>query len=161
MFLLFNKNFKLKLLLISLIVFTIQINLPPIFLFNYFKVNLDLFLILLTFLVFVRPTFLLIILGFIYGLVNDIVINIEQIGLMSFIKGATVYMLLYIRNYDTIWNWYMKFLVICLIYLIHFGIYFSIIYDYFNIYIFTLSIIQAIISLFVFYIFNKLIFNLK
>ena len=161
MFLSFNRSFILKLLLICLFVFIIQINLPEIIIYNHFKINLDLFLVLFTILVFIKPTFLLIILAFIFGFINDIIVNIEQIGLMSFIKGLTVYLLLYIRNYDNIWSWPIKIFYICFIYFFHFSIYYLIIYNHFNIYISILSLTQTIFSIFIFYVSNKLFFNIK
>ena len=161
MFLSFNRNFISKLLLICLFIFIIQINLPEIIIYNYFKINLDLFLVLFTILVFIKPTFLLIILAFIFGFINDIIVNIEQIGLTSFIKSLTVYLLLYVRDYDTIWSWSIKIFYICFIYFFHFSIYYLIIYDYFNIYISILSLIQTILSILIFYVFNKLFFNIK
>ena len=161
MFLSFSRNYILKLLVICLVVFIIQINLPEIIIYNNFKINLDLFLIFFTISVFIKPTFLLIIFAFIFGLINDIILNIEQVGLMSFIKSLTVYLLLYIRNYDTIWSWHIKIFYIFLIYFFHFNIYYLIIYDSYNIYISILSIIQALLSIFIFYVFNKLFFNIK
>ena len=163
MFSLFNnKNTIITFLSVSLLILIIQVNLPSIIIFGGNKINLDLFLVFLTFLIFFEiEIYKLIILAFIYGLIQDTIINIDQIGLLSFIKSFTVYLLSYILKYQTIWKWQIKLLYIFLIYFVHFFIYYIIIYHDIYMYVLIAGIFQAVLCILIFIILNKLLFNSK
>jgi len=157
-----NKNTIMTFIFISLLILIIQINLPSIIIFEGNKINLDLFLVYLTFLIFIeKDTYKLIILAFIYGIIQDIIINVDQLGLLSFIKSFTIYLLSYILKYRTIWQWKVKLVYIFLIYFIHFFIYYIIIYHNIYIYVTIVGIIQSVLCLLIFVILNKLLFNIK
>ena len=157
-----NKNTIITFLFISFLILIIQINLPSIIIFEGNKINLDLFLVYLTFLIFIeKDTYKLIILAFIYGIIQDIIINIDQLGLLSFIKSFTIYLLSYILKYKTIWKWKVKLLYIFLIYFFHFFIYYIIIYHNIYIYVTIVGFIQSVLCLLIFIILNKLLFNIK
>jgi len=158
MFLLSSNKF---IFFVSLMVFLVQSNLPSITIYNYHKINLDLILIFLTALIFFKDSYKIIFLAFFYGLIQDIIVNIDQFGILSFTKSFTVFLLLYIRKYDTIWNKEIKFLYIFSIYFIHFYLYhFSIYNDYYSS-IFFISFLQAIITFSLFIIADKFFIKIK
>ena len=142
-------------------VFLIQANLPSIIIYNNNKINLDLVLVFLTTLVFFDNSYKIIIIAFFYGLIQDMIMSIDQLGIFSFIKSATVFLLLYIREYDTIWNKKMKFLYIFLIYFIHFILYYSIIYNEFYFIIFIISFFQTLPTFILFILFDRLFIKTK
>ena len=90
MYLLFNKNLFYN-LLICIFVIAVQSFSPKIYITNNINVTLDFLLVLITFLVLLKDTFYIIILGFFVGLLQDMVINSYAIGLCSFLKSSSVY----------------------------------------------------------------------
>ena len=158
MFLLSSNKF---IFFVSLMVFLVQSNLPSITIYNYHKINLDLILIFLTALIFFKDSYKIIFLAFFYGLIQDIIVNIDQFGILSFTKSFTVFLLLYIRKYDTIWNKEIKFLYIFSIYFIHFYLYHFSIYNNYYSSIFFISFLQAIITFSLFIIADKFFIKIK
>ena len=162
MFSLYNRKKIIILALISFLILFIQINLPSIFIFGENEINLDLFLVYLTFLIFlVKDIYKVIILAFLYGLIQDIIINIEQLGILSFIKILTVFLISYVLKYATIWKWKIKLLYIFLMYFIHFFIYYIIIYQEIYIAVLFVGFIQASLCIIIFALLNKLLFKIK
>ena len=144
-----NKNTIITFLFISLLILVIQVNLPSIIIFGGNKINLDLFLVFLTFLIFFeKDTYKLIILAFLYGIIQDVIINIDQLGLLSFIKSLSIYLLSFSLKYKTIWKWRVKLLYIFLIYFIHFFLYYIIIYQDIYIYVIIIGILTICIMSF-------------
>ena len=88
MYLSFN-NKSYLILFVSLAILLIQSNLPSVIVYNYNKINLDLVLVFLTVLVFLRNSYKIIIIGFLYGLIQDLIMGTEQLGVFSFIKSNT------------------------------------------------------------------------
>ena len=158
MFLLSNNKF---ICFLSLVIFLIQSNLPSITIYNYHKINLDLILIFLTALIFFKDSYKIIFLAFFYGLIQDILTNINQFGILSFIKSFTVFLLLYIRKYDTIWNKKIKFAYIFLIYFIHFHLYHFSIYNDYYFSIFFISFLQTIVTFCLFIVADKFFIKIK
>ena len=147
--------------IISLIILFIQTNLPSIILYGNNNINLDLVLIFLTVLVFLKNSYKVIILAFIYGLVQDMVMSVDQLGVFSFIKSTTAFLLLYVRKYDTIWDKKMKFLYVFLIYFLHFLVYYSIIYNDFYFIIFSISFFQSVSTFILFILANRFFIKIK
>ena len=158
MFLLSSNKF---IFFVSLMVFLVQSNLPSITIYNYHKINLDLILIFLTALIFFKDSYKIIFLAFFYGLIQDIIVNIDQFGILSFTKSFSVFLLLYIRKYDTIWNKEIKFLYIFSIYFIHFYLYHFSIYNDYSYSIFFISFLQAIITFSLFIMADKFFIRIK
>ena len=154
-----NKSYLI--LSVSLVVLLIQSNLPSVIVYNNNRINLDLVLVFLTVLVFLKNSYKVIIIGFIYGLIQDLIMGVEQLGIFSFIKSATVFLLLYIRQYDTIWGRKTKLLYIFLIYFIHFALYYSIIYNEFYFFIFSVSFFQTFSTFILFILFDTLFIKIK
>ena len=115
MFLLSNR--RINYIIFTLLILILQINFPSIVFFNNYKINLDLMLVYFTFLVFLNGSYKLIFYAFLYGLIQDMVISVDQLGLLSFITSFTVFLLLSIRDYDNLWSLKMKYSGIFLIYL--------------------------------------------
>ena len=161
MFLSFNNKSNIKLFSISIFILVVQINFPSIIILEEQKISLDLILIFLTILVFIKGSYKIIFLAFLYGLIQDLVVGIDQTGLISFIKSLTVFILLYFRSYDTIWNTYLKLFFIFLVYLFHYLFYYLAIYDQIHEIIFIVILIQSIISIFIFYLSNRFLVFIK
>ena len=160
MFLLSSNKFSF-IFFLSLIFFLIQSNLPSIAIYNYNKINLDLILVFLTALVFFKDSYKIIFLAFFYGFIQDIIVNVNQFGILSFLKSFAAFLLLYIRKYDTIWDKKIKFLYVFLIYFLHFYLYYFSIYNnnYFS--IFFISFMQSIVTFILFLLVNKFFIKVK
>ena len=160
MYLSFNNKYYF-IFFIGLIVLFVQANLPSVILYGSNNINLDLVLIFLTALVFFKKSYKIIFIAFIYGLIQDIIMSVDQLGLFSFIKSFTVFLLINIRQYDTIWNKKMKLVYLLSIYLIHFILYYSIIYNEFYFIILSVSFFQAISTFILFVFFDRLFIKIK
>ena len=162
MYSLFNKyQNTIYFLLVSLFILFIQVNLPSIVIFKANEINLDLFLVYLTFLIYLKEeTYQVILLAFLYGLIQDIVINADQIGLLSFIKSVAIYFLAYVLKYKTIWKKSIKMLYIFSIYFVHFFIYYIIIYHEIYIAVILVGLFQALLCITIFYVINRLLFKI-
>jgi len=160
MYLLFNnKNYFI--FFISLVIFFLQANLPSVIIYNNNKINLDLILVFLTTLVFLKNSYQIIIIGFFYGLIQDMIMGIDQLGIFSFLKSASVFLLLYIRHYDTIWNKKIKLLYVFSVYFIHFSLYYFIIYNEFYFIVLSVSLFQTISTFILFILFDRLFIKIK
>jgi len=158
MFSLFNR--RLNYIILTILILILQINFPSIIFFNY-KLNLDLVLVYFTFLVFLNGSYKYIIYAFLYGLILDIVISVDQLGLLSFIKSFTVFLLLSIRSYDNIWSLRVKYFSVFLIYLFHFLFYYTILYsDFFSV-IFLISFFQTFFSFILFLLIANFFIKIK
>ena len=160
MYLLFN-NKSYLILFASLIILLIQANLPSIIVYNNNRINLDLVLVFLTILVFLKNSYKIIFIGFTYGLIQDLIMGVDQLGVFSFIKSAAIFLLLYIRKYDTIWGRKIKLLYVFLIYFIHFSLYYFIIYNEFYFIILSISLLQTISTFILFILFDILFIKIK
>ena len=160
MFLSFN-NKSYLILSVSLVVLLIQSNLPSVVVYNNNRINLDLVLVFLTSLVFLRNSYKIIIIGFTYGLIQDLIMGVDQLGVFSFIKSSAVFLLLYVRQYDTIWDRKTKLLYVFLIYFIHFTLYYSIIYNEFYFIILSISLFQTISTFILFILFSNFFIKIK
>jgi len=164
MYLLSNNISKVIFFIISVVILIIQINLPSIIIYENNKINLDLFLIFLTFLVFIDDiddSYRIIYIAFFFGLFQDIIINSEQLGLFSFLKSLTVYLLLGIRSYDAIWDTKIKLACVLCIYFLHFLFYYLVIYDGFYLIIFLVSFLQSAVCFIIYYLFNRFFLDIK
>ena len=158
MYLLFNKNIYYNILLCFLVVL-MQAYAPKVFVTSNVKVGLDFLLVLITFFVLLKKTYYVIFLGFIFGLLQDFMINVEAIGLCSFIKSLSVYYLSKIKLNNNLWTRSFKFFYIFLVYFLHFFIYYSIINTEISFLFIYLSILHAFFAIVIFYVFEKTLFN--
>jgi len=159
MFSLFSR--RVNYIILTLLILILQINFPSIILFNNYRINLDFVLVYFTFLVFLNDSYKYIFYAFLYGIILDIVISVDQLGLLSFIKSFTVFLLLSIRSYDNIWNLKVKYFGVFLIYLLHFLFYYTVLYsDFFSV-IFLISFFQTFFSFSLFLLIANFFIKIK
>ena len=145
--------------LVSVILILIQAYMPKIWLFAEFDISIDLFLIFLTLLLLNNQIYLVILYSFFLGLFQDFVVQVDMIGSYALIKPFTVYFLGVLKSFSHQWSNLNKMFYLLVIYLFHFLIYYYIMVNSSLFIIFILSIIQSLVCLFLFYIFEKLIYN--
>ena len=163
MYLSFN-NLKLiaKYFLISTLLILVQAYFPQIWITQNFNINIDLFLIFLTFLCLLKNNiYIIIFYAFLIGLLQDFVINVEIIGSLSFLKSLLAYSIGLLNKRDILWSKSIKILYLYFIYFCHFFIYYYILMNNNFILIFSLSIIQSLVSLMLFYIIEKIFYKSK
>ena len=147
--------------IISILILTFQVNFPNIIFFNEHEINIDLFLVFITFLSILLGSYKIIIFSFFYGVILDIVLSTNEIGLLSFITSFTSFLLISLKDYDNLWNRNMKFLSIFFIYLFHFLFFYLILFNDTFLVVFLISFFQAIFTFIIFYIISKFIVKIK
>lgn len=148
-------------IIISILILTFQVNFPNIIFFNEHEINIDLFLVFITFLSILLGSYKIIIFSFFYGIILDIVLSTNEIGLLSFITSFTSFLLISLKDYDNLWNRNMKFLSIFFIYLFHFLFFYLILLNDTFLVVFLISFFQAIFTFIIFYIISKFIVKVK
>ena len=148
-------------IIISILILTFQVNFPNIIFFNEHEINIDLFLVFITFLSILLGSYKIIIFSFFYGIILDIVLSTNEIGLLSFITSFTSFLLISLKDYDNLWNRNMKFLSIFFIYLFHFLFFYLILFNDTFLVVFLISFFQAIFTFIIFYIISKFIVKIK
>ena len=148
-------------IIISILILTFQVNFPNIIFFNEHEINIDLFLVFITFLSILLGSYKIIIFSFFYGIILDIVLSTNEIGLLSFITSFTSFLLISLKDYDNLWNRNMKFLSIFFIYLFHFLFFYLILFNDTFLVVFLISFFQAIFTFIIFYIISKYIVKVK
>ena len=142
-------------IIISILILTFQVNFPNIIFFNEHEINIDLFLVFITFLSIILGSYKIIIFSFFYGIILDIVLSTNEIGLLSFITSFTSFLLISLKDYDNLWNKNMKFLSIFFIYLFHFLLFYLILFNDTFLVVFLISLFQAIFTFIIFFIISK------
>ena len=148
-------------IIISILILTFQVNFPNIIFFNEHEINIDLFLVFITFLSILLGSYKIIIFSFFYGFILDIVLSTNEIGLLSFITSFTSFLLISLKDYDNLWNRNMKFLSIFFIYLFHFLFFYLILFNDTFLVVFLISFFQAIFTFIIFFIISKFIVKVK
>ena len=144
-------------IIISILILTFQVNFPNIIFFNEHEINIDLFLVFITFLSILLGSYKIIIFSFFYGIILDIVLSTNEIGLLSFITSFTSFLLISLKDYDNLWNKNIKFLSIFFIYLFHFLLFYLILFNDTFLVVFLISFFQAIFTFVIFFIISKFI----
>ena len=159
MFLLSNKI--IYYMILTLVIFIVQVNFPYILFYSDYKITLDLILVYITVGAVLNGSYKLIFYAFLYGIVQDIVFSTSQLGLLSFISSLSTFFLISLKNYDNLWDMKMKYIAIFLIYLFHFVFYYLILYnDMFSV-IFLISFFQAIFTFLLFLLVSNFIIKIK
>ena len=120
-----SKNLFIQIMVLSVVILVGQIFIPA-FSFNNLIIIPDILIIYLTYLGFYHGRFYAIILGFIFGITQDFITQMELLGAMAFTKSALGFGLGTLALYRNIWPKHMRLLFIFLMYLLHFFIYFFI-----------------------------------
>lgn len=134
----------------------------PVLSFNYLIIVPDVLIILLTFVGFYYGRFYTIILGFLLGLTQDLITQIELLGAMAFIKSAAGFGLGTLNLYANIWSSRFKLLFIFLIYNIHFFIFYFIKFNGLKIDLsiyFQIILINSLVSFIILYIIDKFLLD--
>ena len=137
-----NKNLFIQIMVLSVIILVGQIFIPA-FSFHNLKIVPDILIIYLTYLGFYHGRFYAIILGFIFGITQDFITQMELLGAMAFTKSALGFGLGTLALYRNIWPKHIRLLFIFLMYLFHFFIYFFIKFN--GVHIATPVYIQVIV----------------
>ena len=119
MFLLSIKNNLIPNIFLCISFFLLQIFYPKLFIVNGCGIGFDFIIILLTILIFKNESYMIILLAFILGIVQDFIISVEQIGLFCFLRIFTVFS----HNLCSLLNLYEFFL---LEYTIHWSVHLKI-----------------------------------
>ena len=120
-----SKNLFIQIMVLSVIILVGQIFIPA-FSFHNLKIVPDILIIYLTYLGFYHGRFYAIILGFIFGISQDFITQVELLGAMAFTKSAIGFGLGTLALYRNIWPEHIRLLFIFLMYILHFFIYFFI-----------------------------------
>jgi rod shape-determining protein MreD len=114
-----------KILVISIIMIIFQLFIPVINI-SGIEFSPDLLIIFLTYIGYYYGRLEAIILGFLFGIIQDFATQFELIGVMSFIKSLIGYCLGTMALYRDIWHRNFRLLIIFSSYLFHFIIFQSI-----------------------------------
>ena len=116
-------RFFIKVIFLAVIVLILQIVIPA-FSFNNQDIVADILIIFLTYVGFYYGRFYTIILGFIFGIIQDLITQIDLLGAMALTKSAIGFGLGTLALYRNIWSIKSRMLFIFLIYFLHFLIYY-------------------------------------
>tara|TARA_Y100000588_G_C14152858_1_gene881312 strand:+ start:829 stop:1320 length:492 start_codon:yes stop_codon:yes gene_type:complete len=153
------KGYSYHIYFILFIVFIAQLFAPRIYMFGELMF-LDIFLIYLTYLSTQNSRLHLILIGFLFGLIQDIITQHELLGLFAITKTIIGFSLGTLNRYNKIWNRSIKILFLFLVYLSHFVISSYLMFDRSItpiFYILQVSLMQSIWTFLVMYIINRFI----
>jgi len=134
----------------------------PAFYYNGVYVVSDILIIFLTYLGFFYGRFYTIILGFIAGLTQDLVSNIDILGSMAFTKSIISFGLGGLFLYRNVWSIYFRMAYIFFIYFVHFFLFNFIKYSGVPISLFTvlkIVLLNSILCFMLLIIIDKVFFN--
>ena len=119
-----NKSF-IQVISLTAVVLIIQIFIPS-FNFNNLDIVADILIIFLTYMGFYYGRFYTIIIGFIFGITQDLITQIDLLGAMALTKSAICFGLGTLKLYRNIWSIKSRMLFIFLMYFLHFLIFYFI-----------------------------------
>ena len=119
-----NKSF-IKIILFIVVILYVQIFIPAVS-FNNLDIVADILIIFLTYIGFYYGRVYTIILGFIFGITQDFITQIDLLGAMALTKSAIGFGLGTLALYRNIWPIKSKMLFIFLMYFLHFLIFYFI-----------------------------------
>ena len=133
----------------------------PIIYFGPMKIYPDITLVYISIMSILFGRFSSIFLGFFLGLAQDLISQVELLGLFSFIKSLSAYFIGSINLHKSMWNRKVKYAVLIATYFLHFFLYFYVfINDNASWYIILqYSLLQSFFTLGIFWILNSFIFR--
>ena len=134
----------------------------PAFNFNNLNIVADILIIFLTYMGFYYGRFYTIIIGFIFGITQDLVTQIDLLGAMALTKSAIGFGLGTLALYRNIWSAKSKMLFIFLMYLLHFLIFYFIKFNGVSIPIsisIQVIIMHSLLSYFILFVIEKSFFS--
>ena len=154
-----NKSF-IKIILLIVAVLCVQIFIPA-FSLNGLDIIADILIIFLTYTGFYYGRFYTIIIGFIFGITQDLITQIDLLGAMALTKSAIGYGLGTLALYRNIWSAKSKMLFIFLMYFLHFLIFYFIKFNGVSIPIsisIQVIIMHSLLSYFILFVIEKSFF---
>ena len=120
-----NYKVVLQIVVMTIVVMCIQIFIPA---FNFYHLVIvpDILIIFLTYIGFYYGRFYVIMLGFLIGISQDFITQVELMGAMAFTKSAIGFGLGTLALYRNIWSGNIRMLFIFLLYNLHFIVYYFI-----------------------------------
>ena len=155
-----NRSF-IQVTLLTVAVLIVQLYVPA-FSLNDLDIIADILIIFLTYIGFYYGRFYTIILGFIFGITQDLITQIDLLGAMAFTKSAIGFGLGTLALYRKIWSVRSRMLFILLIYLLHFFIFYFIKFNGISISIsisLQVIIIHSLLSYLILFIIEKSFFS--
>ena len=158
-----NNKVTLQIIVMTIVVMGIQMFIPA---FNFYKLVIipDVLIIFLTYIGFYYGRFYVIILGFILGISQDFITQVELMGAMAFTKSAVGFGLGTLVLYRNVWSGTMRMLFIFLMYNLHFLIYYFIKFNGVSISLavyFQAILIHSLLSIIILIVVDKSFFNSK
>ena len=148
---------RFKILVISIIIIFFQLFIPVINI-SGIEFTPDLLIIFLTYIGYYYGRLEAIILGFLFGIIQDFATQFELIGVMSLIKSLIGYCFGTMALYRDIWHRNFRLLIIFSIYLFHFIIFQSIFMNSTaapEFLFIKIILIQSILCFFILIVFDK------
>ena len=145
----------------TIVVMGIQMFIPA---FNFYKLVIipDVLIIFLTYIGFYYGRFYVIILGFLLGISQDFITQVELMGAMAFTKSAIGFGLGTLALYRNVWSGNIRMFFIFLLYNLHFLIYYFIKFSGVpispSIYI-QVALIHSFVSFAILFVIDKSFFN--
>ena len=156
-----NKNIFFKIIIASLFVLMLQIFIPAITFYNL-RVVPDILIIFLSYLGFYYGRFFTIIIGFLLGLSQDLITQLELMGAMAFTKSVLGFGLGTLNLYPNIWSGRFKIFFIFILYNLHFFIFNFIRFNGIKVdslIVAKITIINSLISFVILIIIDKIILD--
>ena len=119
------RRFFIKSISLAVVVLVVQIVIPA-FSFNNLDIIADILIIFLTYIGFYYGRFYTIILGFVFGMIQDLITQIDLLGAMALTKSAIGFGLGTLALYRNIWSVKSRMSFILLMYILHFLIFYVI-----------------------------------
>ena len=158
-----NNKITIQIIILTIIVMCIQIFIPA---FNFYNLVIvpDILIIFLTYIGFYYGRFYVIILGFLIGISQDFITQVELMGAMAFTKSAIGFGLGTLALYRSIWSGNIRMLFIFLLYNLHFLVFYFINFSGVpissSIYI-QVVLIHSLLSFAILFVIDKSFFNNK
>jgi len=156
-----NNKIAIQIIILTIIVMCIQIFIPA---FNFYNLVIvpDILIIFLTYIGFYYGRFYVIILGFVIGISQDFITQVELMGAMAFTKSAIGFGLGTLALYRNVWSGNTRMFFIFLLYNLHFLIYYFIKFSGVpissSIYI-QVVLIHSLVSFAILFVIDKSFFN--
>ena len=156
-----NNKIAIQIIILTIIVMCIQIFIPV---FNFYNLVIvpDILIIFLTYIGFYYGRFYVIILGFLIGISQDFITQVELMGAMAFTKSAIGFGLGTLALYRNVWSGNIRMFFIFLLYNLHFLIYYFIKFSGVpissSIYI-QVVLIHSLVSFAILFVIDKSFFN--
>ena len=149
-------------IIILFIVFFFQSIFPAIY-FLSFKIYPDFLLIILLYFSSNNSRFASILIGFCIGFIQDLISEVELIGIYSFIKSLIGYLFGSLKKYDGFYSKKILNIFIFIIFVIHFSIYYIVKFN--NIFDFAIFLqlvfINSLINMFIYLILHEIFPTVK